>query len=342
MIFSFHCIKRVTIRSLSFIPNRSFGDRIYNFIDSDGPSRSSFLLENVEFHRAVSQCLALRHVTLCHGGKTINQWHSLSFAKILSNLTSLELQGLQGNWVEMAKSLAKLLARCPNLKSLELKAAENDPRFPPPERTISVGYLMEHFLELICDCYVRRYKAPPLKLTRLRLGPGFFICEPILEKSWNYIDQLTDLSILRDLEFFNGFIKLPRQSHLTPIKIKYELLVKCRSLHRLCVTRLDEDLNSWLENGPEASIRELIILENYLIHYSILAKFNEPNITGLSSLLVQKIEHIWTWQARAEACKIQPGLWYQSRTLGTLLNHGRKLSKLSLRVDFSTQWVSTS
>ncbi|KAI9648943.1 hypothetical protein NHQ30_001509 [Ciborinia camelliae] len=307
------------------------------------PRERLSILENPNLQRAIEKCVKLRHITVNFNGMPSAKSNLSPFFQVLSNLTSLELCGLYENNTELPKDLAELLARCPNLKSVKLfvdhfvssiTTISKDIAVPDSQTWHCENSLL---LEKICYYFAVHFKASPLRLTHLQLGQYLFLGGPKTKEADSFLDKLTDVSKLRDLHFFNG------RDLSKPFKINLKLLAKCKSLERLCVTTLDEDLNSWLGSGPGDSIRELRIMENEL------AESDTPNLTRLSSLFIRGKEFdIWGLSSVSEAIRMAERLAIRmaerlaalpKRTfLDTLPDQGIHLSKLSLPINRSSQW----
>jgi hypothetical protein len=302
-----------------------------------------------------------------------NCWASLNGFR---NLTSLEIYDFYGNHTLLIRDIVHVLRDSPCLTKLGLGfAVEMD--FDDGEAVLfgAPGHETD-FLERLCEVYGSTCQNAPLALETLRLGFGFYLNKSSNATNGHYLTKLLTMRSLEVLHLYNGLVRSEIDDDGTFYQeVDWTPFTKegCASLRQLSVTRIEDDVIDWLKEGG-SRVRELIVTESYSYkEHGINQFFNLP--AGLSMLHTRdSFPYGWRvgsdseWSdtdssisdsSDSESASSQLPQMQMSRyqsleritldldrpvmtVLDRLPDGGSDLTRLSISLDFETQWVSTS
>jgi hypothetical protein len=243
-------------RALRAMPNL----RTFRWFDCSMDERCdpSLILQNRELLATLESAPNLRELTLQYCALNSHGPHDLYKRKTqlqgFKNLTSLEIYGFFGAHSDLVEDIANVLKDCPGLKRLGLGMH--------CEVDVSVEFheilLVHHgqcgFLQELCLRYGTL--SSPLKLEKLRLGTGMFIHKPESPDTGNYLEKLVNIQNVETLHLYNGYTH-PNGNldEYEPSEVHWEFFADCTSLRQLSVTRMGEDVRTWLNaSGKSVSI----------------------------------------------------------------------------------------
>jgi hypothetical protein len=231
----------------------------------------------------------------------------------------------------LTKDIAHVLSSCPGLKLLGLGMncdfdAENYPE----------TFILEtdsYFLEKLCSQYGARSSTSPLTLETLRLGTDLWLRKSRPQNGTNFLTKLLDLSRLEKLHIFNSLVKDEGDDEETRVMTPdWSQLAGCTSLRQLSVSRLEADVEMWLNEGKR--VQELIVTDHRSMHdHTANREFDALALPHLTMLFTREI----TVDRRSGNNYV-----YTRTVLDKLKDGGSQLERLSLSLDFETQWVMTS
>jgi hypothetical protein len=272
--------------------------------------------------------------------------------KGFKSLTSLELYQFYGEESQLLTGIANVLRDCPGLKKLGLGMACDFDCDGYPEVLVIDSDC--DFLEKLCLRYGTH--SPPLALETLRLGNGLFIYKSSSPNVGNYLTKLVTVRDIKTLHIFNGLIhENDDWDDVAPMKVHWDFFAECTSLKQLSVSRLDKDVQQWLNAGGK-SVQELFVTEHYSMYDELLDNFDLLKLPQLSMLFIREmtvrtLEHEDAWSdidsLESDVDLELPELTSQimlDRSVITVLDRlydqGANLTRLGLCVQLETQWVS--
>lgn len=317
----------------------------------------------------------LEHVSIQFAGSYLEDYERALRCFIplkgFRNLASLELYQFYGKENVLLKQLSRALKESPNLKKLGLGLATDCNCDAYPET-----YILQHrgrFLEKLCLSYASQPDARPLPLETLRLGNGICLWKAKCKNAKNYLAKLVKTEGLQTLHIFNGLVQLDDEN----IEYGYEMVIdtsllkNCKSLHQLQVARLSHDIIDWL-SGPASTVQELFVTHHYSMYEDGMDLFNLLKVNKLTTLYIAEVwvkrrseEDAWSdtdssdsnipTDSESSPDTINPG---ESRPSGETTtwedlsiitpldrvaqrNDLSHLKRLSLCLEFQTQWVSS-
>lgn len=314
--------------------------------------QSTSILQDHDVLRAVKSCKTLQHLSI-YFMETWVQGSDVNYCSVLmgfQRLTSLELYGLCDVEDHLLERIIRILHRCPYLEKLGLSKAPDPFRrrlnFGIP--TVLIVNPRDNFLEKLCTRYSLHQERKPLKLKTLRLGWGMFPL-PARGTCQNYLAKLVDLTRLRTFHVWNGLVsnsQMPTRG--TSLNVQWSMLQDCPSLRQLEITTLDRATRQWLNTSGQL-VEELIILKSVGTKSSNMRNINLLKLHKLKTLYVYE-ETGRSRYAEEDAISSNDADSEFSRrskvairsVLDRLHDHGAHLVKLSLTLEFETQWVRTS
>jgi len=319
------------------------------------------MLRNKNFLNALKNCETLQDLSIQFASELLEDNTAACNCSMplngFRNLTSLELYQFYGNETRLINDIADVLSDCPRLKRLGLGMACDYDCGGAPEVLIMPGDCS--FLERLCVRYESQRKSPPLKLETLRLGNGMFLHSPSSPDGSNFLRKLLKVDGLKSLHVFNGLVKGDFDDEEEPMEIDWTFLSNCTSLRQLAVTRLQDDIRQWLNNGGK-SVQELIVTEHYSMYDDDLDNLDALRLPHLSMLFTREMtvperdpEDEWSdvdsWELDSDSedtglpdlePQFTPKLDRSVITaLDRLYDGGTNLKRLGLFFDFETQWV---
>lgn len=328
--------------------------------------RNSQLLSTLKSYRS------LRDICIKFTGQFLDDTpaaHILSIPlKGFRNLTLLELYDFYGDETKLAKEIAGALWDSPGLKTLGLgKLCDCDHEDYPEIVILESG---SNILEKLCIQYGSRSDVVPLALETLRLGHGLCLVTSESTTASDYLEKLTTPASLRTLHVYNGLITFDPDEREENLEIDWSLLNGCTSLHQLSVSRLTDDVATWL-NDDGRSVQELIVTDHYKRTDWGLENFDALFRPQLSMLFTLEIavssreanddmadtdsSDSWTntnsseyWEENVSDQSLADNNSEVDRkkphkaaitVLDRLQDGGSHLSRLGLSLDFETQWV---
>ena len=329
----------------------------------DDEYRQALILRNPELLGLLKNCQTLKQLTIQFASQHLeDRDHAFNCSiplKGFRDLTALELYKFYGDEDLLVKDIAGVLIECPRLKTLGLAFACDCDCDEFPEAIVLEGDCQ--FLENLCVQYASRRGATPLVLETLRLGLGMCLYASSSPAVGNFLTKLVNVSGLRTLHVFNGSIKYGSiDDDSQPMEIDWSLLDACKSLHQLSVTRLEDDVRLWLNNGGK-SVQELMVSDHYSMYEDGLHEFDA---------LTSHLSMLMTWEITVRKRNLASGdAWSDTDSsisdsdaidldednsaatipeldpstitvLDRLHDGGSHLTRLAICMDFETQWVS--
>lgn len=299
------------------------------------------IFTNESFRRSLQACTKLRNVRITYLSRSLIR--SPSFQQF-QNLSSLELYHVSDVTAEV-EGIAKVLSRCPQLKILVLTDTQYHSSMPH-----STKWDIKNALEHLCDYYHTTCKSKPLKLSRLDLPAGLSPIKPASGRDDNYLENLTNTSVLTDLAFYNGLVTEDTTTNTPQLcRIDYGLLENVVSLRRLKITLLDSAVRTWMDDGlrNSADLRDFRVTFPYSMFDPLLKEFEMLNLSQLSILSTKEVTHVLSAiNITVPPPQNQKPPGYDVLAPYTILDrlsgHGRSLVKLGIYLDFTTQWVCPS
>lgn len=271
----------------------------------------------------------------CHSGAEYRALSTTIFLTGFRNLSSLEIYNLPGDDTNVRVTIERIvevLGENPKLKRLGLATAHLRDDDNPP---IALYLLNTNLLETLCKSYVQsRFK--PLPLNTLRLGCGMLKEQSFTSPSVTaYLEDLVMKNTLQTLHICNSFIVLEDED-LVRVDLDWKKMNGFTSLRQLSVSRFEDEVCDWM-NSAGQSVEDLIITDNYNMYdlQDCLEMLKSPNLTMLYT---------------REECAERDGdensdddyfdYTSSNRTvLHRMRGRARNLARLSLSMDFATQWV---
>lgn len=231
----------------------------------------SLILQNNELLVTLESAPNLRELTLQYCALYSHGPHDLykrtTQLQGFKNLTSLEIYGFFGAHSDLVEDIANVLKDCPGLKRLGLGMHYEVDVSDEFHEIVLVRDGQCGFLEELCLRYGTL--SSPLKLGTLRLGTGMFIHKSESPDTGNYIEKLVNIQNVETLHLYNGYTH-PNSNldEYAPSEIQWEFYAECNSLRQLSVTRMGEDVRTWL-NASSKSV-SIIRRLDYWIAFELL------------------------------------------------------------------------
>jgi hypothetical protein len=267
------------------LTNLSWRDE--SFEEDYGPA---LILRNSDLLRVLKGTQTLKNVRIHFGAIFIDDLVTVRKCYIplrgFRNLTSLELYDFYKEHDYVVKDVATFLCESPFLKKLGLAFA-SERTHDDNEAVLFGGPGREtDFLERLCELYGSIPETGPLALETLRLGCGIYLGEPSNAANGHYLTKLLTVRSLKVLHLFNGLVNSDldeEDSFYRPIDWTPFTSEECKSLQQLSVSRLEEDVTTWLRQSGN-HVQELIVTDHYSITDKGLNQFFKLPPSQLSML----------------------------------------------------------